>query len=111
MISLEDNVNSLMEEWPEWCRRIIELSKLESPSRLLIRNLLDKFVLILIFDLYVYYLPGWIKAVPIVSFSDYASTFTIYVCDHHFQIYITCPAWNCCIDYFTQEEQEKLQCF
>ena len=42
VISFDDNVNSLMDSWPEWCRKLIKLSKLESSSRPLIRKILAK---------------------------------------------------------------------
>ena len=41
MLPFECSVGSLMDDWPEWCKKIIEMSKLES-SRLLIRKLLDR---------------------------------------------------------------------
>ena len=42
VISFDDNVNSLMDSWPEWYRKLIKLSKLESSSRPLIRKILAK---------------------------------------------------------------------
>lgn len=42
MLSVEGIASSFMEMWPEFCRKLIELSKLESSSRPLIRKVLAK---------------------------------------------------------------------
>jgi len=42
LVHCEVNINSLMETWPNWCRRIIALAKVEAVNRPFIKKLLDK---------------------------------------------------------------------